>query len=268
LGIKALALAQFQLLCLGKAQPALSPRLQKAQVELLFGSGRLFFQAVQQVLVEQRRSTLGVRALVVDVVDAAQQGVGCHLTFIQPNEWFDLPRQLGMAGRQHRSLARQIAGRPVQRVLEEHRRLVIHIVSCGYRSVLALASRRVHDVTLDQPAQTAGAAPTPATRHLRNALAMLLNHADHTEGRITLGCKALHLVLRKGRIVTVLDAEIDVQRVHGVAQLDQDIPESQTVFATRHGDQHPVIRREHAKLLNGTLHLLWYPLQEAVLAQG
>src|SRR3990172_8472634 len=84
--------------------------LEEREIESQLRARASCLQAGEGLLVVDRRRPYGERAFIVDVVDPAQQGVCGGLAFVQPAERFDLARQAPLHRRQHRPLARQVAG--------------------------------------------------------------------------------------------------------------------------------------------------------------
>ena len=81
--------------------------LQEAQIELQLGAGPLLFHRVEQLLVLESRGADGVRALVIDVFDAAHYRVGGHFAFVDAAEGLGLLGQAWARGGQHRRLPHQ-----------------------------------------------------------------------------------------------------------------------------------------------------------------
>jgi hypothetical protein len=61
---------------------------------------------------------------------------------------------------------------------------------------------------------------------------------------------------------------MDIESISVVAQIQEDIPQGKAIFAARDGHQDLVLRTEHLVFLDGSLDLLWEPLQVALLAEG
>src|SRR5690606_21636426 len=78
--------------------------------------------------------------------------------------------------------------------------------------------------------------------------------------------EAAHL-LRRGRAV-VADAQVDVEGVGPVAQVEQHLPEDQAVLAAGNSHQDAVVGAEHAELLDGPPDLPLEELDEVLAAEG
>ena len=99
--------------------------------------GRGGFKLVEQVFVEDRLRAHRVGALLDNVVNAAQDGVGRRLALGQPEERFYLLDQAVFFG-QHRRLPAQVARLPAKHVAEQRRRLVVQVVARGDHAELVV----------------------------------------------------------------------------------------------------------------------------------
>src|SRR6266849_2980043 len=94
--------------------------LQKAEEKIVLGPRRRLLEPVENLLVGDGRGPGREGALVHDVVDAPQEGIGRRLALGEPVERLDAPGQLGMRRGERGRLARERVGLPVEHVAEEH----------------------------------------------------------------------------------------------------------------------------------------------------
>src|SRR5260370_11402385 len=106
--------------------------VEEAEEEVVLGPGRGLLQAVQHLLVGDRRGPLGERALLHDVVDPAQERVGCGLELGEAVERLHATHQLPVLRRQPRRLPRPGVGLPVHQPPQQGRRLVVQGVARGH----------------------------------------------------------------------------------------------------------------------------------------
>ena len=172
--------------------------------------------------------------------------VGGGLALGQADERLDLLRETRPGPASTGMLAAQVLGLPAQHVAEQDRGLVVEVVS-GHQHVVAAVERRlVEQVALGQTAGRARRAPGGLRR--RSGCRSRSSSARSTSIRWRprgLG-EATGV---PGRGVAVLaDAEPDVQPVGLVAERDEDVPDGERVLAPGHGDEDPVVRREHVEV--------------------
>ena len=250
-------------------QPALFG-FQKGQVEGQFEPRTLGLHLVEDFLVVDRLGADGVRALSVDVLNAAQQCIRGGLAFVEAAEGLGLAHQALAAGLQHRPLAGQVARGPGERVSEQDGRLVIEVVAGDQDVVAAIQGRPVHDVTFGQPAYGAGLvlAALRAGGGLRDRGAFQRGDIDDRQAQPSVGGEVFGQALRFARVgQPAVNAQADVQPVGLVSEPVQHVPQAERVLAARNRHEEPRLRPEHAVLLNEALGLFGQPLQVMLPAE-
>src|SRR5438552_3518899 len=135
--------------------------LEKAEEEVVLGPGRRLLHAVEDLLVRDGGGALGERALLDDVVDAAQERVGRRLALGQAVERLHAPDQLGVRGGQRRRLARQRVRLPVPPRAEQRRGLAVPVVAGGPHRHAVLEGRTVPAVALQEVGGAEGGVVPP-----------------------------------------------------------------------------------------------------------
>ena len=105
--------------------------------------------------------------------------VGRHLALAEAHQRLDLAGE-AVAGGQHRQLAAQVLGLPVQHVAEQHGRLVVEVVAGDDDVVAAVDGGLVEQVALRQPARRARRPAWPPAPG-RDVVAVLVGQVDLDE---------------------------------------------------------------------------------------
>ena len=149
----------------------------------------------------------------------------------------------------------------MQNVSEEHRRLVVEVVTCDERVVAAFECDAIEDVSFGHATGRARR-PFCGSAAVRHVVAVLFDDVDHGEGETALVREgACELT---GRIAVVVNSQADVQAVNVVAEVVQDVPHRKAVLAAADGNQQLVGRFAHVELADGLLDLLMADTHEVL----
>src|SRR5690606_12316466 len=158
----------------------------------------------------------------------------------------------------------EVLGLPVQHVAEQHGGLVVEVVPGGDDVEAAGAGHLVEQVALGQPARRAGH-PAGDGGGRGDVVAVLLAQVDAVE-RQAPALGEGHRRRRAGLAVAA-DAEVDVQPLGPVAQLDEQVPQGEAVLAARHRHEDAVVGSEHAVLGDRLGDLVTAEPQEVLAAE-
>src|SRR5437016_1192344 len=258
----ALALPERDGIGLLERRPAL---LEEAEQEVVLGARRIVLHPAEDLLVSDRRGALRERALVHDVVDPAEEGVGRGLLLRQPVEGLHAADELWMRRRQRGRLPRERVGLPLQHRAQQGRRLVVQVVAGGHHREAVLERGPIHQVALGEAAPGARRPPRDLL-DVRDRSAHRLGHRGDDERHPPRRREGLALGLRYDRVLE--DAEVEVESRGLVALLEEDVPERQRILAAGDGHQHALLSTEHAVLADGRGHLPAEEGEEVRRAEG
>src|SRR5262249_34898026 len=148
----------------------------------------------------------------------------------------------------------------------EARRLVVEVVARHEHVEAALGGGAIEVVTLHRAARRARDATCGGRDRGDAETARLLLERDDAKREPAARRERRRLVVRDVRVPG--DPEADVEPGRVVAEVDEDVPEREAVFASRDGDQQPLLFAEHPLAGDGTLDLAAEDEQEARPAEG
>ena len=156
--------------------------------------------------------------------------------------------------REHRQLAGEVVDVPAHRVAEQHRRLVVEIVTGDDDVVAAVERRRVEQLALRQPARRARHA-AGGHRRGRHVVAVA-RRAGRSPCRFSPRSAANARGVPAALVGVLTDAETDVQPVGLVAGLDQHVPHGEASPCRRSPRRAPArVGSQHVEVVDRLGHL-------------
>ena len=136
----------------------LALHVQESPVEILLRAGRLGFEAIQDIFVEQCPGALRHGAFIHDIGNRVEHTVGGKFTFCQSIERFDLLGESIDRCGQAWALFIEIFILPMQDIAEQASGLVIEIVPGGHHIIVMFDRGAIKVIPLDGSTGRAGRA--------------------------------------------------------------------------------------------------------------
>ncbi len=252
----------------GRNGSVLALFLQKTPVEVLFGAGGFRFQSVQHFLVQEGARAFGHGTFIHDVIDPIQDAVGGEFSFRQPIERFHFfGKSFDRCG-ERGALLFEIVLLPMQHVAEEAGGLVVEIVAGGHHVIVLLDRDPIELVSFDRAAGAAGRTMNDLRQFLDASTFLLLNGVcmERRAQRCPDGLRIPEDFLM--RVIGIAgNAEIHVECVRLVSELQKDVPECQTVFSARHSHKNPIFFSKHLLRSDRACRLVMNECGEAPFAE-